>query len=426
MAVRQYIGARYVPLYVGNWDATQNYEPLTIVTDANGNSFTSLKDVPAGTALTNREYWIQTSSFSGAVDQLTRRVNAVEADVETLETSVNNINTRLENIYQMNGRKFILIGDSFGYGISSSSVRNDDVGFLKALKDSAPDTFFYNPVPSSGNIGFTSSRPVLDVVQNITLTAEQKSQITDIVYLGGTNDSGNESIPNIENAIKDFIDYCKTDFPNAKVRIGIIGTYATKKAALVTAYKTCEKYGASYMSAGENLFCNPGYVSDGTHLTEAGYIEYLPYLIDIVVFGDTDYELVVQGGNITFTSGLAVYPVGQTVTFHVAVYKDHCTFMFNEIYKQMTVSNPASIKGGGVVSEELSTLPIVYLDRYVRYRIFGSIEFMNSGGDKIGEGTFVINSENKLQLFSSDSLFGRQWSGISIAALKRIPIGYSE
>lgn len=85
MAVRQYIGARYVPLYVGDWDATRNYEPLSIVTDANGNSFTSLKDVPAGTQLTNRNYWIQTSSFSGAVDQLTRRVNSIENDLDGVE-----------------------------------------------------------------------------------------------------------------------------------------------------------------------------------------------------------------------------------------------------------------------------------------------------------------------------------------------------
>lgn len=84
MAVRQYIGARYVPLYAGDWDATKNYEPLTIVTDANSNSFTSLKDVPAGTALIDRDYWIQTSSFSGAVDTLTRRVSAAETEINDL------------------------------------------------------------------------------------------------------------------------------------------------------------------------------------------------------------------------------------------------------------------------------------------------------------------------------------------------------
>ena len=66
MAYRQYIGARYVPLYAGHWDSTRNYEPLTIVDDANGNSYTSKKDVPAGTALSNTDYWVQTSSFSGA------------------------------------------------------------------------------------------------------------------------------------------------------------------------------------------------------------------------------------------------------------------------------------------------------------------------------------------------------------------------
>lgn len=91
MAVRQYIGARYVPLYAGDWDSTKNYEPLTIVTDANDNSFTSLKDVPAGTALTDRSYWIQTSSFSAAVDALNRRMGVVENDISNIETDLEKI-----------------------------------------------------------------------------------------------------------------------------------------------------------------------------------------------------------------------------------------------------------------------------------------------------------------------------------------------
>lgn len=88
MAVRQYIGARYVPLYAGDWDATKNYEPLTIVTDGNGNSYTSLKDVPNGIDLTNRDYWIMSSSFSSSIDILRRQVSEVQDDLEAITSKV--------------------------------------------------------------------------------------------------------------------------------------------------------------------------------------------------------------------------------------------------------------------------------------------------------------------------------------------------
>lgn len=125
MAVRQYIGARYVPLYAGDWDATKNYEPLTIVTDANGNSFTSLKDVPAGTALTDRDYWIQTSSFSAAVDALQRRMNDAESDISTaqsdisgLQTDVTDLNDKVDKL-KLNKNTVVLIGDSWFSNIPS-------------------------------------------------------------------------------------------------------------------------------------------------------------------------------------------------------------------------------------------------------------------------------------------------------------------
>ena len=43
-----YIGMRYVPLFVGEWNIEKEYEPLSIVT-YEGNSYTSRTFVPKGT-----------------------------------------------------------------------------------------------------------------------------------------------------------------------------------------------------------------------------------------------------------------------------------------------------------------------------------------------------------------------------------------
>lgn len=67
MAVRQYIGARYVPTYYQNsldptsseWEANVSYDPLTIVSLPNLHSYQSKKFVPStiGSPASNPEYW---------------------------------------------------------------------------------------------------------------------------------------------------------------------------------------------------------------------------------------------------------------------------------------------------------------------------------------------------------------------------------
>lgn len=76
MAVRQYIGARYVPRFYENslgtaeWQPNVAYEPLTIVT-YNGNSYTSKKDVPAniGDPSNNPTYWASTGIYNQQIDE---------------------------------------------------------------------------------------------------------------------------------------------------------------------------------------------------------------------------------------------------------------------------------------------------------------------------------------------------------------------
>ena len=92
MAVRQYIGARYVPkFYEGStgteWESNVAYEPLTIVT-VNGNSYTSKIYVPAavGSPIDNPDYWVATGNYSSQINALQNTVNAIQAFVAPLES----------------------------------------------------------------------------------------------------------------------------------------------------------------------------------------------------------------------------------------------------------------------------------------------------------------------------------------------------
>ena len=78
-----YVGHRYVPKIMGDWDNTQLYEPLSIV-QYQGNSFTSRQYVPSGIELTNEDYWASTGNYNAQVEQYRQ-------DVRNLENDVNNV-----------------------------------------------------------------------------------------------------------------------------------------------------------------------------------------------------------------------------------------------------------------------------------------------------------------------------------------------
>lgn len=63
-----YIGNRYVPKLVGEWNQLKDYEGLSIVT-LNGSSYTSKKTVPAGVDISNEEYWVKTGDSNGELIQ---------------------------------------------------------------------------------------------------------------------------------------------------------------------------------------------------------------------------------------------------------------------------------------------------------------------------------------------------------------------
>lgn len=67
MSVREYVGARYVPIVVGEWDSTRTYEPLMVVTHQ-GNSYTSRQYVPAGIEITNEGYWVLSANYNAQID----------------------------------------------------------------------------------------------------------------------------------------------------------------------------------------------------------------------------------------------------------------------------------------------------------------------------------------------------------------------
>ena len=86
MATTQYIGARYVPLFAEpiEWDKTQQYEPLTIVTHE-GNSYTSRQFVPTGVEITNETFWALTGNYNAQIEKYRKEVAAYDGRITTAQ-----------------------------------------------------------------------------------------------------------------------------------------------------------------------------------------------------------------------------------------------------------------------------------------------------------------------------------------------------
>lgn len=96
MAVREYIGARYVPIFDGQWNNMKAYEPLTVV-QYQGNSYTSRQFVPIGVTITDSNYWVETGNYNSQIeayrqevtqfdDRITANSDAIAAFNEELGT----------------------------------------------------------------------------------------------------------------------------------------------------------------------------------------------------------------------------------------------------------------------------------------------------------------------------------------------------
>lgn len=92
MTVREYIGARYVPLFIGEWNSANAYEPLSIVIHE-GNSYTSRQAVPIGIEITNETYWVLTGNYNAQIEAYRNEVQTFD---NRITENTNNISDEEE------------------------------------------------------------------------------------------------------------------------------------------------------------------------------------------------------------------------------------------------------------------------------------------------------------------------------------------
>lgn len=202
----------------------------------------------------------------------------------TARTEINNINDKID---LMKGQDTIFLGDSYADG---TTFEHGEVEFLTSwceyLRRLMGLTSGHYYIFAQGNAGFAK---IGNNSMNFQMTlASHINEITDknaiknIIVCGGYNDRS-EELSLIIQRIGEFVTYCKQQFPNAQVYIGMIGgnsatTYqgATIRENLIMkvlhAYQYCNQFGAIYLNGVEKCTHN-FYIfnTEGNHPNESGY-----------------------------------------------------------------------------------------------------------------------------------------------------------
>lgn len=114
-----YVGHRYVPLIMDEWDNTKSYEGLSIVT-YQGGSYTSKKHVPIGIDITDNEYWSMTGNYNAQIEHYRQEVRDVQENVDILsndlDVSIGTINDEIsktlkKDLYFIDVKDFGAMGD---------------------------------------------------------------------------------------------------------------------------------------------------------------------------------------------------------------------------------------------------------------------------------------------------------------------------
>lgn len=197
---RQYVGARYVPKVMGEWNKALQYEALSIVTYS-GNSFTSKVPVPANIDISNKNYWVNTGNYNAQVEAYRQETAQLNNDLNN--EIINRKNDTKDNI--------LWIGDS--YSVNYNHKLPNGVRDMLNAKN-----WYEYSKGGAGFAGAWAGASFNDLIEQAKkeMSASQKEMIKYVYIVGGANDSSFSWVdvkPKVISTVKN----ARNSFPNAQV-----------------------------------------------------------------------------------------------------------------------------------------------------------------------------------------------------------------
>ena len=143
VGARQYVGARYVPIFgrageeTVEWDDLAPYEPLTVVMHE-GVSYVSRRYVPAGILITDTAYWVETYRFNAQVEQYRQQVLRFQDQIDD-RVPFPDSDTPLQRFGQI-GQVLSSLGEGFTQWADPVTVTEEVAGpIIDAWLDDHPE-----------------------------------------------------------------------------------------------------------------------------------------------------------------------------------------------------------------------------------------------------------------------------------------------
>lgn len=197
---RQYVGARYVPKVMGEWNKALRYEALSIVTYS-GNSFTSKVPVPPNIDISNKTYWVNTGNYNAQVEAYRQETAQVQ----------NNLNNEIINRKNDTKDNILWIGDS--YSVNYNHKLPNGVRDMLNAKN-----WYEYSKGGAGFLGAWAGASFNDLIEQAKneMSASQKEMIKYVYIVGGANDSS-FSWTEIKPKVVSTVQNARNSFPNAQV-----------------------------------------------------------------------------------------------------------------------------------------------------------------------------------------------------------------
>lgn len=186
--VKQYIGARYVPIFgrknenTIEWDNSKPYEPLSVVT-YQGNSYTSKQYVPSKVEITDETYWAQTGNYNAQIESYRREVKECQDTNQELKKNVSVLNARTN-------RSYVIFGDDWAL----------------AMYDTLKQIFAKSETHIYAENGANFKDNLISQVSNALADETIKPiNITDVIVICGVNDTDkNTSAYNVTTSFRNI------------------------------------------------------------------------------------------------------------------------------------------------------------------------------------------------------------------------------
>lgn len=138
----KFIGNRCIPTPEGKWDKTKEYLGLSVVLDEKtGDSYTSKKVVPAGTELTNKDYWALSGQYNAQMALIKLQLEAMQNIPEGGTTA----DAALENIrIGADGTEYATPGDAVRGQVGALSEEIDNIEAKQYTDNITLNKFIYD------------------------------------------------------------------------------------------------------------------------------------------------------------------------------------------------------------------------------------------------------------------------------------------